>query len=103
MGSYQTDTALSSAVNYIEKHIYNREHAIGVFSTYKFPQGTGGVCSAKFWGVAYDDAVVILNELMIFGQVFADDSIAIKGGIFLHQMMSRILKVVTKLEEWREE
>ena len=26
-----TDTAMSSASNYIEKHIYNREHLIGVF------------------------------------------------------------------------
>ena len=40
-----------------------------------FPQG--GVCSAKFWVIAYDDAVNILNEHRVFGQVFADDSIAI--------------------------
>ena len=43
-----------------------------------FPQG--GVCSAKFWVIAYYDAVHILNKYKVFGQVFADDSIAMKGG-----------------------
>ena len=66
-----------------------------------FPQG--GVCSAKFWVIAYDDVILILNEHRIFGQVFTDDSIAMKGGKNLHQMMSRIQKVVTNLEEWGEE
>ena len=65
-----------------------------------FPQG--GVCSAKFWVIAYDDAVDILNEHRVFGQVFADDSVAMKGGKNLHQMMSRIQKVVTALETWGE-
>ena len=149
-----TETAISSAANYIEKHIYNGEHVIAVFldiqaafDTIKpeavrdsllkrggdpimvqwyymcikhrnlyieingtkliittgigFPQG--GVCSAKFWVIAYDDAVDILNEHKVFGQVFADDSIAMKGGKNLHQMMSRIQKVVNELETWGEE
>ena len=66
-----------------------------------FPQE--GVCSAKFWVIAYDDAVQILNEHRVFGQIFADDSIAMKRGKNLHQMMSRIQKVVDKLEEWGEQ
>ena len=33
---------------------------------------------------------------------FADDSIAMEGGKNLHQMMSRIQKVVIDLEEWGE-
>ena len=61
------------------------------------------MCSAKFWVIAYDDAVLILNEYRIFGQVFADDSIAMKGGKNLHQMMSRLQKVVTHLEDWGKE
>ena len=61
------------------------------------------MCSAKFWVIAYDDAVDILNEHRVFGQVFADDSIAMKGGKNLHQMMSRIQKVVAELEKWGEE
>ena len=149
-----TETAISGATNYIEKHIYNGEHVIAVFldiqaafDTIKpeavrdsllqrggdpimvtwyyncithrnlyienngiklvistgtgFPQGR--VCSAKFWVIAYDDAVHILNEHRVFGQVFADDSIAMKGGKNLHQMMRRIQKVVTDLEEWGQE
>ena len=66
-----------------------------------FPQG--GVCSAKFWVIACDDAVLILNEHRVFGQVLADNSIAMKGGKNLHQMMSIIQKVVDKLEEWGEQ
>ena len=45
----------------------------------------------------------ILNKHRVFGQVFADDSIAKKVGKNLHQMMSRIQKVVTELEVWGEE
>ena len=105
-----TETAISKTVNYIEKHIYNGEHVIGVFldiqaafdtinpdavkaallkrrgdekmviwyhscithrnlhveingeklvltTSIGFPQG--GVCSAKFWVIAYDEAVYI--------------------------------------------
>ena len=146
-----TETAISSAANYIEKYIYNGEHVVGVFldiqaafdtispnavkeallkrggdkkmvlwyhscithrnlhieingekitltTSVGFPQG--GVCSAKFWVIAYDEAVYILNEHGIFGQVFADDSVGLKGGKNLHHSMSRLQKSVTKLEEW---
>ena len=63
-----------------------------------FPQG--GVCSAKFWIIAFNAAISILNEHGVLGLGFADDCVALIGGTNLHQMMSRIQKVVTKLEEW---
>ena len=65
-----------------------------------FPQG--GVCSAKLWVIAYVEAVYILNEHSIFGQVFVDDSVGMKKGKNLHQSMSRLQKFATKLEEWGE-
>ena len=146
-----TETAISEAVNYIEKHIMNNQHTIGVFldiqaafdtispmkikdsllkhggdpimvgwydsyithrniiiningeilelsASAGFPQG--GVCSATFWVIAYDEALLILNKHDVHGICFADDSLALKGGKNLHQLMSRLQKVVTELEDW---
>ena len=43
-----------------------------------FPQG--GVCSAKFWIIAFNEAVEIINEYGITGQGFADDCGPMIGG-----------------------
>ena len=53
-----------------------------------FPQG--GVCSAKFWIIAFNAAISILNKHGVLGLGFADDCVALIGGTKLHQMMSRI-------------
>ena len=63
-----------------------------------FPQG--GVCSAKFWIIAFNEAIEILNTHGVHGNGFADDCVALIRGENLDQMMSRMQKVVTKLEEW---
>ena len=63
-----------------------------------FPQG--GVCSAKFWIIAFNDAIEIINKLGIYGTGFADDCAALVGGTNLHQLMSRMQKVVSEVEEW---
>ena len=57
-----------------------------------FPQG--GVCSAKFWAIAFDEAIEIINEYGATGHGFADDCCTLIGGNNLNQMMSRIQKVV---------
>jgi len=146
-----TETALSSAVNYIEKHIFNDKIVIGVFldiqaafdtikpqaivdalikhggdpemvnwyyeyithrnifteingskisKTIKvgFPQG--GVCSAKFWIIAFNEAINIINTHGTFGNGFADDCLTMIGGTNVHQMMSRLQKVTAELENW---
>ena len=57
-----------------------------------FPQG--GVCSAKFWVIAYDDAVDILNEHRVFGQVFADEAEFERFSKFaFHWSISRVLNL----------
>ena len=61
---------------------------------------SSGVCSAKFWIVAFNAAISILNEHGVLGLGFADDCVALIGGTNLHQMISRVQKVITKLEEW---
>ena len=55
-----------------------------------FPQG--GVCSAKFWIIAFDTAIEIINEHGIQGHGFADDSCAMIAGTNLHHVMSRMQK-----------
>ena len=61
-----------------------------------FPQG--GVCSAKFWIIAFNDAIDIINTHGAVGNGFADDCVTMVCGTNLHQMMSRIQKVVNELE-----
>ena len=65
-----------------------------------FPQG--GVCSAKFWIIAFNDAINIINTHGAYGNGFADDCVVLTEGTNLYQMMSRMQKVVTELEQWGE-
>ena len=87
-----------SCITHRNIHIEVNGEKLSLTTSIGFPQG--GVCSAKFWVIAYDEAVYILNEHRVFGQVFADDSVGLKGGKNLHHAMSRLQKAVTKLEEW---
>ena len=63
-----------------------------------FPQG--GVYSAKFWIVAFNEAIQILNMHGVYGNGFADDCVTLIGGSNTEQMMSRMQKVVNNLEAW---
>ena len=46
----------------------------------------GGFCSAKFWIIAFDPAIEIINENGIFGQGSANDCPALIGGEDLNKM-----------------
>ena len=63
-----------------------------------FPQG--GVCSAKFWIIAFDPAIEILNEGDLFGQGFADDCAVLIGGEDLHYMTLKMNAALAKLVAW---
>jgi hypothetical protein len=63
-----------------------------------FPQG--GVCSANFWSIAYNEAVKILNARGVTGKVYADDSCALIGGTDLQYMFRRMTQVLQQLEDW---
>ena len=63
-----------------------------------FPQG--GVCSTKFWIIAYNQAIHILNTHGVSGYGFADDSCTLIGGQNLNQRMSRTQKVIDDLVFW---
>ena len=55
----------------------------------EFPQV--GVCSAKFWIIAFNAAISILNKHWVLGLGFADDRVALIGGTDLHHMMYKRL------------
>ena len=146
-----TESAISNTVNYIEKHIMNKQHCVGVFldisaafdsikpshvrqallkhggdpemvqwyfnyithrdiliemhgvcKTFTtglgFPQG--GVCSAKFWLVAFDYAIQIINRYNIEGNGYADDCSALYGGRRLDHALKRLQKMLDDLTEW---
>ena len=70
-----------------------------VFSTgVGFPQG--GVCSAKFWLVAFDYAIKIINRHNIEGNGYADDCSALYGGPRLDHAISRLQKMLDSLTAW---
>ena len=94
-----------NVVNWYYNYITHRNLHINIKGVKKiisagtgFPQG--GVCSAKFWIIVFNEAIEIINTLGIYGNGFADDCVALVGGTNLHHMMSRMQKVVTKLEIW---
>ena len=63
-----------------------------------FPQG--GVCSAKFWIIAFNRAVEIINEWGMEGQGFADDLCALTGGTNLEQVIANLQLMLKALEKW---
>ena len=94
-----------SLVNWYYNYIKHRNLHISIKGCNKvlstdtgFSQG--GVCSAKFWIIAFNEAIEILNTHGVHGNGFADDCVALIGGENLDQMMSRMQKLETKLEEW---
>ena len=63
-----------------------------------FPQG--GVCSARFWLIAFDYAIKIINKYNIEGNGFADDCSALYGGPRLDHAISRLQKMLDELTAW---
>ena len=53
-----------------------------------FPQG--GVCSAKFWIIAFNKAVEIINQWNTVGQGFADDLCMLKAGKDLNHITNTL-------------
>ena len=53
-----------------------------------FPQG--GVCSAKFWIIAFDYALDIINTDLTSGQGFADDLCILTQGTDVNVMQQRM-------------
>ena len=70
-----------------------------IFSTgVGLPQG--GVCSAKFWLIAFDFAIKIINTYNIEGNGYADDCSALYGGPRLDHALRRLQKMLDSLTAW---
>ena len=65
-----------------------------------FPQG--GVCSAKFWIIAFDHALELINTENTLGQGFADDLCIVMGGRNLRYMQNTLQEVINKLVSWSQ-
>ena len=63
-----------------------------------FPQG--GVCSAKFWLIAFDRAIQIINSNGITGNGYADDCSALVGGDNHHNMIDKMQTMLENLVAW---
>ena len=63
-----------------------------------FPQG--GVCSARFWLIAFNQAIKIINKNSLTGVGYADDCCILLGGTNQYHMVTQIQRAVNKLITW---
>ena len=63
--------------------------------------GTGfRVCSARFWLIAFDKAIQIINTRGITGTGYADDCSALIGGSNPDNMMESMQTMLEELVAW---
>ena len=65
-----------------------------------FPQG--GVCSARFWLIAFNNAIKIINSAGIYGTGYADDCSALIGGDHPSNMIEQMQAMLDRLVRWGE-
>ena len=63
-----------------------------------FPQG--GVASAKFWLLAFDPAIRIINSHFVEGNGYADDCCVIFGGRKPEIIVRRLQRILDELVSW---
>ena len=63
-----------------------------------FPQG--GVCSAKFWIIAFNKAIEIINYGTTKGYGFADDICVLAGGSDVHASIDTLQHKINLLTKW---
>ena len=146
-----TESAISNTVDYIEQHLFDDSHCLGMFldissafdsisidhikecllqhngdpdlvewyhsylakrhlevelhgETVHLTTGTGfpqgGVCSARFWLIAFDEAIKIINTRGIVGNGYADDCSALLGGTHPDNMIESMQAMLEQLVAW---
>ena len=63
-----------------------------------FPQG--GVASARFWLIAFNMAVKIINRYGCSGTAFADDCAVLLSGTHTNTLVNTMQKTLTEIERW---
>lgn len=89
--------------NYLKKRHLLFSHQGDTFeveTNLGFPQG--GVCSAKFWLIAFDPAIHIINKHGIEGNGYADDCAAVFGGPDMDTIQRRMQRMLDNLVVWGE-
>ena len=81
---------------YLEVELY--DETIHLTTARGFPQG--GVCSAIFWLIAFDEAIRIINSEGIIGNGYADDCSALIGGTHPHNMVEKMQSMLERLVAW---
>ena len=81
---------------YLEVELHGKK--LNLTTNTGFPQG--GVCSARFWLIAFDEAIQIINSNGITGNGYADDCSALIGGDHPHNMIDQIQTVLDRLVDW---
>ena len=71
---------------------------VGLTTATGFPQG--GVCSARFWLIAFDPAIQIINSEGITGNGYADDCSALLGGTHPDNMIEKMQSMLERLVAW---
>ena len=82
------------------RHLHMQLHGekLHVTTRVGFPQG--GVASAKFWLIAFDPAIRIINSMYVEGNGYADDCCVLFGGRKSAVIVRRLQRVIDQLLEW---
>ena len=81
---------------YLEVELHGEK--VNLTTNTGFPQG--GVCSAKFWLIAFNEAIEIINSNGITGNGYADDCSALIGGDHPHNMIEQMQTMLERLVAW---
>jgi hypothetical protein len=97
--------APEEAVKWYNDYITNRHVSVTlqgqtrrIKSCVGFPQG--GAASAKFWLIAFDQAIRIINSHSITGHGFADDLCALISDVDLHKAQRKMQRMLNELTNW---
>ena len=89
--------------NYLKRRMLSitiHGETVSIICNQGFPQG--GVASAKFWLIAFNPAIEILNSDFVIGNGYADDCSAVFGGTDPAVLVERMQGVLDRLVQWGE-
>lgn len=60
----------------------------------------GGVAPAKFWLIAFNPAIEIMNRAGVYGNSFADNGGLVKGGTHITRTLTKLQRIINELTAW---
>ena len=87
--------------NYLtHRNLYTEHNGKTATATIKFGFPQGGVCSAKFWIIAFNKAIDIINQYVALGIGFADDCCILLHRGNNNHAISLIQRIADQLVSW---